>query len=133
MHLPTLLGRKLLVGVALVASGVVAGGTVAAVSTANASNSGSSSAHADETPLTGDALSSVKAAVLDEYPDATFQRVETDSGGVYEAHITTADGDELTVALDETYAIIGARTGHGRHGRDGEGRDGKVGGADGTN
>ena len=42
-----------------------------------------------------------------KYPNATFGRVETDSDGVYQAHITTADGDRLTVELDKSYAITG--------------------------
>ena len=61
----------------------------------------------DESPLTGGTLSKVKAAVLETYPDATFVRVETDSDGVYEAHITKADGTPVTVELDESFGITG--------------------------
>jgi len=64
---------------------------------------------AGETPLTGATLAGVKAAVTAKYPGATFTRVETDNGGVYEAHIVTAAGDKLTVALDKAYAITGAK------------------------
>ena len=62
---------------------------------------------AGEDELTGDAADSVKAAVLEEYPDATIERLETDADGVYEAHLTTADGDEITVELDEEFAVTG--------------------------
>ena len=31
-----------------------------------------------------------------------IERVETDSDGVYEAHIVTTDGQRLTVEMDET-------------------------------
>ncbi len=100
-------------GVALVADGVLAGGVLAGTLTASAvedgGETGSSSSAAvdpsqpqrsDEELLTGDTKTRVEEAVLAEYPDATIERLETDSDGVYEAHIVTADGEELTV-LDE--------------------------------
>jgi uncharacterized membrane protein YkoI len=61
----------------------------------------------DEELLTGSAAQKVEDAVLAEYPGATFVRVETDSDGVYEAHITKADGTPLTVELDASFAITG--------------------------
>jgi predicted nucleic acid-binding Zn-ribbon protein len=61
----------------------------------------------DEELLTGDTATQVTDAVLAEYPDATVERVETDSDGVYEAHIVTADDERLTVELDEDFAITG--------------------------
>ncbi len=45
--------------------------------------------------------------MLEEYPDATIERLETDADGVYEAHLTTADGEEVTVELDEDFAVTG--------------------------
>ena len=58
--------------------------------------------------------------MLATYPGATFVRVETDSDGVYEAHITTADGTPLTVELDKGFAITGEEQmgapGHGPSG-----------------
>jgi len=115
----------MLVALSLVAVGVVAGGTAAVLSTATASSG------AGETALTGDTLSKVKAAVLATYPSATFDRVETDSDGVYEAHITTAAGEDVTVELDKAYAITGTEAGRGHHdrGRGHHDRDGKGGGA----
>ena len=62
---------------------------------------------AGEELLTGDTADSVEAAVLEEYPDATIERLETDSDGVYEAHITTADGEQVTVELGEDFAVTG--------------------------
>jgi len=41
------------------------------------------------------------------YPNATIQRVETDSDGVYEAHIVTADGSELIVMVGKDFSITG--------------------------
>ncbi|WP_210505888.1 hypothetical protein [Naasia sp. SYSU D00057] len=66
----------------------------------------------DEEELTGDVADQVEAAVLEEYPDATIERMETDSdGAAYEAHITQADGTRATVKLDESFAITGTETG----------------------
>ena len=116
---------------ALVGGGVVAGGILAGTVTATAADdeprtgngvaaedgrdrdgrgSGGRSGGgpgAGEEELTGDTAESVEAAVLQEYPDATVERLETDADGVYEAHITTADGGEVTVELDEDFAITG--------------------------
>jgi hypothetical protein len=61
----------------------------------------------DEELLTGDTATQVTDAVLAEDPDATVERAETDSGGVYEAHILTADGERLTVLAGEDFEITG--------------------------
>jgi uncharacterized membrane protein YkoI len=112
--------RKTLSSVGLISAGIVAGGVLAGTMTANAADSTSGStttttapAKPAETALTGDTLAKVKAAVLAKYPGATFDRVETDSDGVYEAHITKADGTHVTVELDKAYAITGEEAGHG--------------------
>jgi hypothetical protein len=63
----------------------------------------------DEELLTGDALAKVTAAVKAKYPDATIQRVETDSDGVYEAHIVD-NGKPVTVEVDKSYAITGTES-----------------------
>src|SRR4051794_26486620 len=96
--------------VGLVAGGVVAGGVLAGTLTASATDTPAPSTAAtqgetptnpnpgapskpqrsDETLLTGSTAAKVKAAVRAKYPAATFIRVETDSDGVYEAHITKA-------------------------------------------
>jgi hypothetical protein len=126
-------GRRAWVrSVALVGSGLVAGGILAATLTAVAADdetgtAGSSTVQeegrghhggrgngdpsqpqrVDEQLLTGDTATQVTDAVLAEYPDATVQRVETDSGGVYEAHIVTADDERLTVLVGEDFEITG--------------------------
>jgi hypothetical protein len=63
----------------------------------------------DEQLLTGDTLAKVTAAVKATYPDATFQRVETDSDGVYEAHLLV-DGKPVTVEVDKSFAITGTES-----------------------
>lgn len=127
---------------ALVAGGLVAGTVLAGTLTASADTStpsASSSATApsnpnpsnpnpgdpskpqrsDEQLLTGDTAAKVKAAVQKKYPGATFVRVETDSDGVYEAHITKADGTPVTVEVNKSFAI----TGEGQGGFGGPGGD----------
>jgi hypothetical protein len=117
---------------ALVTAGVLAGGVLAGTVTAGAdtaspsassSESGqgsgdeSQSRHPDEQLLTGDTATRVREAALAEYPGATIQRVETDSDGVYEAHLITADGQRVTVEIGEDFAVTGTEdAGRGKHG-----------------
>jgi predicted nucleic acid-binding Zn-ribbon protein len=122
---------------AMVGGGLVAGGILAGTLTANAATDDTSTSstssysqeegapggggHAgngdpsqpqrsDEQLLTGDTATQVTDAVLAEYPDATIQRVETDSEGVYEAHIVTADDEELIVQVGEDFAVTGTQS-----------------------
>src|SRR5918912_1060865 len=95
-------------GAGLVAAGLITGGVLAGASAQETGTTGSSaSASAGEQPLTGDTKTKVEDAVKAAYPGATIERSETDNGGVYEAHITTADGDELIVQVGEDFAITG--------------------------
>ncbi len=127
----------------LVAVGVVAGGVLAGTLSANAdtgtstATSGSSSSstvdpsqpqRSDEQLLTGDTKTQVEAAVLAAYPGATIGRTETDSDGVYESHVVTADGEHLIVQVGADFAVTGTDTrgrgdggGHRGHGRPDDG------------
>jgi predicted nucleic acid-binding Zn-ribbon protein len=116
--------------VALVSGGLLAGGILAGTITANAADDGARPPYSqgehgghgpgdgdpsqpqrdDEELLTGETADQVTEVVLEEYPEATIERVETDSDGVYEAHIVTADDERLTVELDESFAITGTET-----------------------
>ena len=71
------------------------------------------SIRSDEHLLTGSTASKVRAAALAKYPSATIQRVETDSDGVYEAHIVTAAGDQVIVQVGKDFAVTGTQTGGG--------------------
>ena len=88
-----------------------------------------------ETALEGDVADQVEAAALAEYPGATVLRVETDADGVYEAHLVTADGEHLTVAVDEDFTVTGVEEGGGPGGMGdapgGRGPGGPTGDADG--
>jgi uncharacterized membrane protein YkoI len=80
--------------------------------------------HGDETPLTGTTAAKVKAAALAKYPGATVERVETDSDGVYEAHLTTKAGEHVTVQVDKSLAVVRTETGgDGHRGPGGHGDD----------
>jgi hypothetical protein len=135
------IGRKAWVrSVALVGGGLVAGGILAGTLTANAATDTSTSTpststeqsatdtdagqtgngdpsqpqRSDETLLTGDTATKVTDAVLAEYPGATIQRVETDSDGVYEGHIVTADGQDLIVQVGADFSVTGTQSHGGR-------------------
>ena len=127
---------------ALVAAGLAAGGVLAGSLTANAASSttpstrpsasvaaaGPTNPHpgdlskpqrSDEHLLTGDTAAKVRAAALAKYPGATVQRVETDSDGVYEAHIVSG-GKPLIVQVDKSFAVTGTQAmgmGHGPGGQ----------------
>jgi hypothetical protein len=128
--------KKIGGAVGLVASGVIVGAIIAGTVGASAdtgtdtgtnsstSRSGDPSQpqRSDEELLTGDTKSQVEDAVLAEYPDATIERTETDSAGVYESHIVTADGEQLVVQVDDNFAVTGTETG-GHGGPGGRGGD----------
>lgn len=59
----------------------------------------------DEQLLTGDTAAKVTAAAKATEPDATIERVETDSDGVYEAHMVRADGTHIIVQVDANFAV----------------------------
>ncbi len=114
---------------ALVAGGLLVGGVLAGTLTANAANTTASagsyavtapgapqtsravdeskSQRPDEHLLTGDTASKVKAAALAKYPGATVLRVETDSDGVYEAHLITSSGQRVTVEVGKDFKVTG--------------------------
>ena len=87
----------------------------------------SKSQRSDEKLLTGTTAEKVRAAAMAKYPGATIQRVETDSDGVYEAHVVTKAGDDVIVQVDKSFAVTGTQTGGGHGGghgdHDGDGPD----------
>jgi hypothetical protein len=125
--------KKMVAGGALVLAGFGGGAAVAVTGSASAATdavgSGVSQAakqldptksvRPDEHLLTGTTAAKVKAAALAKYPDATIQRVETDSDGVYEAHIVTSGGQELIVQVGKDFAVTGTDTMGGPGGHDG--------------
>ena len=146
--------RTIASAVAIAAAGVVAGGVLAGTLSANASDDASDGTtsgtatyddhgklgngntdpskpmRSDEKLLTGATKAKVLAAVQAKYPDATIQRVETDSDGVYEAHVVNA-GTPMIVQVGKDFTITGTQTGGGRGGdHDGDHDDDGPGGAE---
>jgi uncharacterized membrane protein YkoI len=80
-----------------------------------ANNHSSSPVRSDEQALSAGDAAKVKAAALKAVPGGTVYRVETDAGdGVYEAHMTKADGTEVSVKLDKNFKVTAVETGMGK-------------------
>lgn len=149
--------RRFIAPVALVAGGLVLGGILVGTLSANAatgasegprspassySSSGSAapgqrgaavdeskSQRSDEKLLTGSTADKVRAAALAKYPGATILRVETDSDGVYEAHLTTSAGKRVTVEVGSDFTVTGEEAaGPGGGPGGGTGGSGRAGG-----
>ena len=76
---------------------------------------GSAPVRGDERALSAADAAKVKAAALKAVPGGTVYRVETDAGdGAYEAHMTKADGTEVTVKLNEDFAVTAVEDGMGQ-------------------
>jgi hypothetical protein len=124
---------------ALAAGGLLVGGVLVGTLTASAANTTSAgtadqsvvygasggqrprgnvdeskSQRPDEHLLSGETANKVRAAALARYPGATVLRVETDSDGVYEAHLTTTGGQRVTVEVDKSFKVTGEEAGPGR-------------------
>lgn len=122
---------------ALAVGGMLVGGVLVGTLTANAANTTGTASQAgaygapggprhggnvdesksqrpDEHLLTGDTASKVRAAALARYPGATVLRVETDSDGVYEAHLIAESGQRVTVEVDKSFTVTGEESGPGR-------------------
>jgi uncharacterized membrane protein YkoI len=93
-----------------------AASTGSAAATTQADDSrpqGADRQRSDETLLTGDAESKVRAAALARVTGGTIERVETDADGhaAYEAHMTNADGDRVTVYVNAQFEVVSVDAG----------------------
>ena len=133
--------RTMIIGGAVAAAAFAGGAALAVTGSASAATDAvtsgageaagkidpSKSMRSDEHLLTGTTASKVKAAAAAKYPHATIERVETDSDGVYEAHIVTSAGQHLIVQVGKDFAVTGTDSGggpgghHGDHDGDGDG------------
>src|SRR5262249_48075381 len=144
--------KRWLGGVGLLAAGVVSGGVLvsalsasAATSTPASSDSTASSlssSHAkprgpgsaqpvrpDEKSVSSATAATLRAAALKAVPGGTVYRIETDAGdGVYEAHMTKADGSLVTVKFDKNLKVTKVESGMGTGdpGPSGQGSPGAV-------
>jgi uncharacterized membrane protein YkoI len=100
-------------------------------SSSNGSSSQTDPARSNEKTLSGDTATKVKEAALAKVP-GTVLRVESDQGGVYEAHIRKADGTEVEVKVDKDFKVTATEErgpgGPGGHGGGHGGRGGPGGG-----
>ncbi|MEP6649061.1 MAG: hypothetical protein ABJA74_04005 [Lapillicoccus sp.] len=96
--------------------------------TANGNTDPSKPIRSDEQLLTGETADKVTAAAKAKEPDATIERVETDSDGVYDAHMVRADGTHITVQVGAAFQVTNVIEGHaGGKGGAGQGAPGKDG------
>jgi hypothetical protein len=67
----------------------------------------------DETLLTGDTASKLRAAAVAKVAGATVVRVETDADGnaAYEVHMVEQDGTPVTVYVDKQFDVVSVATG----------------------
>lgn len=92
------------------AVGLSLGGAAIATAASSSSSAPPAGGHPNETALTGTTAEQVKAAALAKVPGATVLRVETDAGGVYEAHLKKSDGTEVEVHVDKDYNVTSVDT-----------------------
>ena len=108
------LGGAALAGAATGPSGSSSSSTAATAATNNAPNPATVSHGPGETLLTGATADKVKAAALAAVPGGTIIRVETDSAGwPYEAHVTKADGTQVTLKVDASFKVTSTEQGFG--------------------
>jgi len=89
---------------ALVGGTAVAGAAGGSSSSETAAQRSADARGSGERPLTGAVRERVQRAALARV-EGTVLRVETDRGGVYEAHIRRADGTEVEVRVNAEYAV----------------------------
>jgi hypothetical protein len=110
----------------LLAAGL-SGGALAAAGPASAADPATSTAAAparSTTPvraaqkaLTGTRLATAKATAGKAVPGGSVYRVDTDANGAtYEAHLTKADGTQVTVKLDKSFKVTSILNGVGAGG-----------------
>ena len=75
---------------------------------------GSAPVRSDEKAVSASTAATLKAAALKAVPGGTVYRIETDAGdGAYEAHMTKADGSQVTVKFDKNLKVIKVEAGMG--------------------
>jgi hypothetical protein len=69
----------------------------------------------DEKAVSAALTAQLTQKALAKVPGGKVYRVETDSGdGAYEAHMTKADGTEVTVKFDKNLSVTAVETGMGK-------------------
>jgi hypothetical protein len=129
--------RKSLAAIAALAALALGGSALAdAASNGSSSSSGSSTNGAAQQPvpggalggpppgqhvgangkqeelLSGDTAAKVRQAAIDKVPGGTIERVETDVdyGSPYEAHVRKSDGTEVSVLVNDSFAVTAVKS-----------------------
>jgi hypothetical protein len=127
--------KRWAVAVGLLAAGVISGGVLASALSASASTSAASGSTAssassgdarapgpggaqpvrsDEKSVPSATAAALRAAALKAVAGGTVYRIETDAGdGVYEVHMTKADGSLVTVKFDKNLKVTKVESGMG--------------------
>ncbi|HEX4428637.1 MAG TPA: hypothetical protein VHZ96_05135 [Frankiaceae bacterium] len=137
---PAPLSKRRIKTIGLVAAGVVAGGVLAGTIGASAATSsgtpasstpstesgttkppgnahGSAPVRSDEKAVSAAITADLTKQALAKVPGGKVYRVETDADGdAYEAHMTKADGTEVTVKFDKNFKVTSVETGMGKGG-----------------
>jgi uncharacterized membrane protein YkoI len=105
------LGAAALAGAA--SNGGSATSSQPAASQSQAAANGAPRQRPDETLLTGETASKVRAAALAAVSGGTIDRVETDADGhaKYEAHMTKADGSRVTAYVNAQFEVVSVESG----------------------
>ena len=100
----------------LIATGVIAvlvtgGAAIAGATGGGSGGSGDAGDKAEkETPITGSALNRASQAALKEVGSGRVTKTEAgDEEGAYEVEVTKADGSQVDVHLDKSFAVIDAK------------------------
>jgi hypothetical protein len=123
--------------VGLLAAGAIIGGVIASTLSASAASStpaasgstastssgsdatrrgpgGAEPVRPDEKRVSSGTAATLRPAALKAVPGGTVHRIETDAGdGVYEAHMTKADGSLVTVKFDKNLKVTKVESGMG--------------------
>jgi hypothetical protein len=122
--------------VGLLAAGVISGGVLASALSASASSTsaaggstassagsgdartpgpgGAQPVRSDEKSVPSATAATLRAAALKAVAGGTVYRIETDAGdGVYEVHMTKADGSLVTVKFDKNLKVTKVESGMG--------------------
>jgi hypothetical protein len=81
------------------------GGQPGERATGNGNTDATKPMRSDEQLLTGETADKVTAAAKAKEQGATIERVETDSDGVYEAHMVRADGTHITAQVGADFQV----------------------------
>ena len=92
---------------------IVAAGVVAAAAIGGGAAIAAGGDDSSDTPITGAALAKAKAAALAQTGGGKVTGTEVgDEESYYEVEVTRADGSQVDVQLDKSFAVVGSKADH---------------------